>query len=402
MKSNWGILKYIGPGLLVTVGFIDPGNWASNIAGGSEFGYKLLWVITLGTFTLIVLQHNVAHLGIVTGKCLSESVRENISKKIGNIILYSALLANISVAFAEILGGAIAMNMIFNIPLTYGGIIVGILSLLMIFTNSYKKLEKFIVGFVSIIGFSFIYELSLVDVKWHEVVVNSFVPSLNGNNVLVAMGIFGAIVMPHNLFLHSEIIQSRQWNLEEPEVIKKQLKYEFVDILFSMGIGWVINSAMIILSVSCFFEKNIDVTELAQAHNLLGPLLGKGAGLIFALGLFFSGFSSSITAGMAGGTISSGIYKRPYNLKESYTKFGIIVSIVGGILCIIFVKNTLKALIFSQAILCFQLPLTIGAQLYLTGRKEIMGKYKNKISTNITIGIIGIIITFLNFYLLFS
>lgn len=400
MKSM-NFLKYLGPGILVTVGFIDPGNWASNVAGGSEFGYKLLWVITLGTIILIILQHNVAHLGIVTGKCLSESIKKHIPNNLSKFILASAIFANISVAFAEILGLSLALQMLFKIPIEIGSIIGCFLSLFMIFTNTYKKLEKLIIGFVSIIGFSFIFELSLVDVNWPEAIAGSFIPALDSQSILVALGILGAIVMPHNLFLHSEIIQSRQWNLENPNLIKKQLKYELFDTFFSMILGWVINCAMIILSVSCFFSKNISVTELSQAHKLLIPLLGPKAGFIFALGLFFSGFSSSITAGMAGGTIFAGIFGKAYDTKHISTKLGIIISIIPSIFITFFTKDTLKALIYSQVILSFQLPITIASQVYLTSSDKVMGKYKNTPLTKFSIIFIGILVTSLNLYLLF-
>ena len=162
MKRKFNILRYIGPGLLVTVGFIDPGNWAANISGGSVFGYDLLWVITLGTITLIILQHNVAHLGIVTGDCLAESIKKNFNPSVSKVVLWSAILANVSVSLAEILGVAIALQMLFKIPIWLGSCIGVIVSNIMIFTNTYKKLEKFIIGFVSIIGFSFIFEMDLV------------------------------------------------------------------------------------------------------------------------------------------------------------------------------------------------------------------------------------------------
>lgn len=398
MKRKFNILRYIGPGLLVTVGFIDPGNWAANISGGSIFGYDLLWVITLGTITLIILQHNVAHLGIVTGDCLAESIKKNFSPSISKVVLWSAILANVSVSLAEILGVAIALQMLFKIPIWLGSCIGVVISNIMIFTNTYKKLEKFIIGFVSIIGFSFIFELNLVQVDWQKVFVASVVPNLNPSSILVALGVFGAIVMPHNLFLHSEIIQSREWDLSNEKVIKRQFRYEFFDTFFSMILGWVINLSMFVLSIACFYYKKIEVTDLSQAHELLIPLLGSKAALIFALGLFFSGFSSSITAGMAGGTIYSGIFGKNYDIKQKETIIGVLITSLGALFVIFLVKDVLQALVYSQAILCFQLPLTIASQLYLTSNKKIMGRFKNTILTNLAILMIGVIITGLNLY----
>lgn len=398
MKRKFNILRYIGPGLLVTVGFIDPGNWAANISGGSVFGYDLLWVITLGTITLIILQHNVAHLGIVTGDCLAESIKKNFNPSVSKVVLWSAILANVSVSLAEILGVAIALQMLFKIPIWLGSCIGVIVSNIMIFTNTYKKLEKFIIGFVSIIGFSFIFEMDLVEISWEKVLVSSFVPNLNPSSILVALGVFGAIVMPHNLFLHSEIIQSREWDLSNEKVIKRQFRYEFFDTFFSMILGWVINLSMFVLSIACFYYKKIEVTDLSQAHELLIPLLGNRAALIFALGLFFSGFSSSITSGMAGGTIYSGIFEKHYDIKQKETIIGVLITSLGALAIIFSVKDVLQALVYSQAVLCFQLPLTIASQLYLTSNEKIMGRFKNNTLVNISILVIGVFITGLNIY----
>lgn len=232
------LLKYIGPGLLVTVGFIDPGNWATNLAAGSEFGYALLWVVTFSSIMLIIIQHNVAHLGIVTGLCLSEATNKYMPRALSRPILGSAMLASISTSLAEILGGAIALRMLFSIPIKVGAVIVTVACLIMLLSNTYSKIERWIIMFVSIIGLSFLYELALVDVNWGQAVVGWVKPSFPENSMLIIMSVLGAVVMPHNLFLHSEVIQSREWNLEDESVIKKQLKYEFYDTLLSMVIGW--------------------------------------------------------------------------------------------------------------------------------------------------------------------
>ena len=253
------LLKYIGPGLLVTVGFIDPGNWATNLAAGSEFGYALLWVVTFSSIMLIIIQHNVAHLGIVTGLCLSEATNKYIPRVFSRPILLSAMLASVSTSLAEILGGAIALRMLFGMPIKVGAVIITLVCLGMLFSNTYNKIERWIILFVSIIGLSFLYELTLVDVNWVEAFKGWIKPTFPENSMLIIMSVLGAVVMPHNLFLHSEVIQSREWNLEEESVIQKQLKYEFYDTLLSMAIGWAINSAMIILAASTFFKNKVSV-----------------------------------------------------------------------------------------------------------------------------------------------
>ena len=404
-KPDYGaldIFKYIGPGLLVTVGFIDPGNWAANIATGSQFGYTLLWVVSLSTIMLIVLQHNVAHLGIATGLCLSEAATVYLRPWVSKSVLSFAVLASVATSLAEILGGAIALNMLFDVPIKIGAIFLTLFVIIMLFSNSYRKIERWIIGFVSIIGVSFLYELFLVKVDWIQAGISWVTPSIPEGSILLIMSVLGAVVMPHNLFLHSEIIQSRQWNLEDEKIIKKQLRFEFADTLFSMVIGWAINSAMIILAAATFFTNARKVDELQQAKKLLEPLLGTNATVVFAVALLFAGIATSITSGMAGGSIVSGMYNEPYNVKDSHSRAGIIISLAGALFLIFFIGNPFKGLILSQVFLGIQLPFTVAVQIYLTSSKKVMGKYANSRFLVGLLLIIGSIVTFLNFKLLFD
>ena len=396
------ILKYIGPGLLVTVGFIDPGNWASNIAAGSDFGFQLLWMVTMSTIMLIILQHNVAHLGIATGLCLSEAATLHTPPWISRTILGSAMFASVSTSLAEILGGAIALQMLFGIPVPAGAVIVVLFVGVMLVTNSYALVEKIIIAFVSIIGLSFLYELSLVEIDWVQAGISWVTPTIPEGSILIIMSVLGAVVMPHNLFLHSEIIQSRQWNLENEDVIKKQLDYEFVDTLISMVIGWAINSAMIILAATTFFKSGIKVDELQQAQSMLGPLLGNNAGVVFAIALLFAGIASSITSGMAGGSIFAGLFSEPYDIKDNHSRLGIAFSLLIALFLIFIIGNPFNALIISQMVLSIQLPFTIFLQIYLTSSKTVMGKYVNSKYTTGLMLFIGLIVTFLNALLFIS
>ncbi|MBI5219477.1 MAG: Nramp family divalent metal transporter [Bacteroidia bacterium] len=396
------IFKYIGPGFLVTVGFIDPGNWASNIAAGANFGYSLLWMITLSTVMLIILQHNVAHLGIASGLCLSEAATIYLKPWASRSILSTAVMASVSTALAELLGGAIALNMLFAIPIKIGALIILITVLFMLFSNSYRKLEKWIIGFVSIIGLSFIYELTLVDVDWGNAITGWLKPTFPDHSMLILMSVLGAVVMPHNLFLHSEIIQSRQWNKEKEAVIDKQMKYEFYDTLLSMFVGWAINSAMILLAAATFFKHNTNVTELQQAKEMLTPMLGKSAAVVFAIALLFAGISSCITAGMAGGSIFAGFWGEPYDIKDNHTKTGVIATLVLAFAVILLISNPFYGLLLSQLALSIQLPFTIFLQIYLTSSKKVMGKYANIKSTIVILVIIGAIVSFLNIKLFIS
>lgn len=396
------ILKYIGPGLLVTVGFIDPGNWASNLAAGADYGYALLWMVTLSTIMLILLQHNVAHLGIATGLCLSEAAATYLPPTASKTVLGSAMLASISTSLAEILGGAIALQMLFGVPVRIGALLVLIFVLIMLFTNSYRLIEKWIIAFVSIIGLSFIYELSLVTIDWPAAAKAWVIPSFPQGSIVIIMSVLGAVVMPHNLFLHSEVIQSRQWNLSDDKVIKKQLRYEYVDTILSMVIGWAINSAMILLAASTFFVSGAPVSELQQADSLLQPLLGSNATIIFAVALLFAGIASTITSGMAAGSIFAGMFKEPYDIKDTHSRTGVILSLIVAFLIIILISDPFKGLIYSQMALSIQLPITVFTQVYLTSSEKVMGKFRNSTFTKYLLYTIGIVVTVLNLMLLWS
>jgi manganese transport protein len=396
------LLGYIGPGLLVTVGFIDPGNWASNIAAGSEYGYRLLWMVTLSTIMLILLQHNVAHLGIVTGDCLSEAAKKHLKPWLSWTILSTGIVATISTAMAEILGGAIALNMLLRLPIRLGAILVLAFILFLLFSNTYMKLEKWIIGFVSIIGISFLYELSLEHVNWHEAAVGWTTVQFPAGSMPIIMSVLGAVVMPHNLFLHSEVIQSRQWNLEDDAVIKKQLNFEFIDTLFSMIVGWAINSAMIILAAATFYESHIKVEELGQAQQMLTPIAGGMAAFIFAVALLFSGISSTMTAGIAGGTIFAGLYGEPYDIRDRHSKVGVVGILTLAVFVIFLVRDPFMGLIYSQMLLSIQLPITVFLQIYLTSSEKVMGKYKNTLLHNILLWAIAAVLTVLNIMLFVS
>jgi len=394
------IFRYIGPGLLVTVGFIDPGNWASNFAAGSEFGYMLLWVVTLSTIMLIVLQHNVAHLGIVTGLCLSEAATRYVAPWISRPVLASAVLASMATSLAEILGGAIALQMLFGISIKVGAVLTTLFVIVMLFTNSYKRIEKAIIAFVSVIGLSFIYEIFLIDVDWQEAARCSVVPSLPEGSMIIVMSVLGAVVMPHNLFLHSEVVQSREFHKKDDSSIRRALKYEFFDTLFSMLVGWAINSAMILLAASAFYTIGAHVSELSEAQAMLKPLLGENAAVVFALALLMAGLSSTVTSGMAAGSIFSGIFGESYNIKDSHSIVGVLLSLLSALAIIFCISDPFQGLLVSQMALSIQLPFTVFMQIYLTSSKRVMGQYANKRFGKIVLYAIAGIVALLNVLLL--
>jgi manganese transport protein len=370
-------LRYIGPGLLVTVGFIDPGNWASNIAAGASHGYALLWMVTLATVMLVILQHNVAHLGIATGLCLSEAATKHMRPATSRVVLSSAVLAAVSTAMAEILGAAIGLHMLFPwLPLRAAAVLVLGVVLALLFSNSYPRLEKWIIAFVSLIGLSFLFELTLVDVSWGKAAAAWVVPSFPAGSLPIIMAVLGAVVMPHNIFLHSEVIQSRQWNLGDEPVIRRQLKYEFADTLVSMVVGWGINSAMILVAAAAFFGR-APVTELGQAQKMLGPLVGPAAAVVFALALLLAGLASSITAGMAGASIFAGIFGESYDIKDVHSRVGAAGTLITATAVIFLIGDPFRGLVVSQMLLSMQLPFTIVTQIRLTSSPTVMGKYAN-------------------------
>ena len=401
-NKTFNFLRYLGPGLLVTVGFIDPGNWASNIAAGSGFGYELLWMVTLSTFMLIVLQHNAAHLGIATGLCLSEAASRYMPRLLKDLILLTAMLAAVATAMAEILGGAIALQMLFHIPIRLGSILILVLVLFCAFTNAYKRIEKLIILFVSLIGFSFLFEVGIAKIDWGAAVVGWVKPSFPSGSMPVILSVLGAVVMPHNLFLHSEVIQSHEYNKKDDASIRKVLKYELFDTLFSMIVGWAINSAMILLAAATFFKSGIQVEELQQAKSLLEPLLGNSAAVVFALALLMAGISSTITSGMAAGSIFAGIFGESYHIKDSHSQVGVILSLGIALLLIFFIGDPFKGLLISQMILSIQLPFTVFLQVGLTSSRKVMGQYVNSKWSTFVLYAIAAVVTVLNIMLLVS
>ena len=394
------LFRYIGPGFFVTVGFIDPGNWVTNVAAGSQFGYKLLWVVTLSTIILIIVQHNAAHLGIVTGLCLSEAASKFFKPWLRIVMLGSAMVACVATALAELLGAAIGLNMLTGLPLIFGAIISAFFSAWMLFSKNYQRLEKWIMGFVSLIGLAFVFEICLADVSWAQTFVGWVTPTIPAGALPVIMGVLGAVVMPHNIFLHSEVIQSRQWNEQGDDVIKKQLKYEFFDTLTGMGAGWAINSAMIIMAAAVFYKQGIIVNDLPQVTQTLEPIFGPASAVVFALGLLFAGLSSSVTAAMAGGSVFAGIFIEPFDINDPHSRIGLSITLIGALAAIMLLSNPFKGILWSQIVLSLQLPFTIIPLIMLTSSKKVMGSYANKPYGATVLWVVGLVVIALNIALL--
>ncbi len=394
------ILRHIGPGLLVTVGFIDPGNWATNMAAGSSYGYSLLWVVTLSTVMLIILQHNAAHLGIATGMCLAEATNSHLPRAVSWLVLGSAYLATVATAMAEVLGGGIALRMLFGLPLRAGCAVVAVASAAMLFTSSYKRIERWIIAFVSIVGLSFLAELALVDVDWGQAAAGWVAPSAPAGSATIIASVLGAVVMPHNLFLHSEIVQASHFEQQGEDVVEERLRNELFDTIFSMGVGWAINSAMVLLAATTFFEQGTVIDDLAAAAATLSPILGPASSTIFAVALLFAGLSSSVCAAMAAGTVSAGMFGEEYDIHDRHSSVGVAACLAGALAACLVVHDAFDGLVWSQALLSLQLPVTVIVLVWLTSSRRVMGRHANSLPLKCVLFAIAAVVCVLDVALL--
>lgn len=397
---NREMLRYLGPGFLVTVGFIDPGNWATNIAGGSQFGYSLLWVITLSTLMLILLQHMAAHLGIVTGECLAEACRTYFSRKLNFLLGGSIMAACIATALAEFLGAAFGVSLILGWPLWISSLAAGFAVLALVAVQKYDQIEHLIIAFVSIIGFCYIFELWIVKPDWGAAARAAVVPELSSSTIFIAMGMLGAVVMPHNLYLHSEVIQKRNWVATDPARKRQLLRYEFLDTLLAMGAGWLINCAMVVVAAAVFFRNGVTVTDILQAADTLRPLAGNLARTLFAVALLCAGISSSITACLAGGTVFTGFLGKEIDPQKVWFRAGVLVTAIPALIMVVLQRDAFKTLIWSQVVLSMQLPLTILPLIWLTRSRKVMGAYANGRTENALMYLAGTVVIVLNVLLL--
>jgi manganese transport protein len=395
------ILSFLGPGFLVTVGFIDPGNWATNIEGGSRFGYSLLWVITLSTIMLMVVQHLAAKLGIATGKSLAVNIREHFSRPVAIVIGITVVMACVATDVAELLGGAIGFRLLFGFPLAIGAFVTVLLEVFFIIGQRYHKLERIIVGFLGIITLCYVAELAIVHPAWDEALPAFFIPSLGQGSIYVAMAMLGAVVMPHNIFLHSNVIHSRNWGIDDKEK-QSLLKYERFDTVSALTLGLVVNGAMIIVAATVFHANGLTVTGIASASDTLAPLAGPLASLLFAIALVFSGVGSSITSSMAEVNVITGFLGQPEDSKTTLYRVATFVTAIPSFVIILVGMDSYSILIFSQVVLSIQLPFTLIPLMVLCRRKEIMGIFRSKDPEFVSMLAISATIIALNVFLLYS
>lgn len=395
------LLRFLGPGFIVTVGFIDPGNWATNIEGGSRFGYDLLWVITLSTVMLIVIQNMAARLGIATGKSLAVNIREHYSAPVSAFLGLTIVLACVATDVAELLGGAIGFNLLFGMPVWMGALLTVLLEVFLIVSQRYHRIETIIMVFLAIIGACYLVEILIVKPDWAQVAPAMVIPRVNRSSIYIAMAILGAVVMPHNIFLHSNVIHSRKWGVSEDEK-RKLLSFEKIDTSAAMILGWIVNSAMIIVAAAVFARHNIAVESIEQASATLKPLAGPLAGLLFAVALVFAGIGSSVTSSMAEVNVITGFLGKPEDPRTFLYKISVFITAIPSFLIIFFSLDTFRILIFSQVVLSLQLPFTLIPLLVLCRNRHVMGGFRSNTTEFTAALIISAIVIALNLYLLYS
>ncbi len=395
------LLRYLGPGFIVTIGFIDPGNWATNIAGGSEFGYTLLWVVSLSTLMLIFLQHLSAKLGIVTGHSLAVNVRTKLPRWVAVIAGVTIVLACMATDLAEYLGAALGFYLLFGLPLWLGApLTVGIV-FIAVLGQAYHRLERMIVVFLAIIALCYVIELFLVQPDWKEAAPYWIIPSVDGSSILVALGMLGAIVMPHNIYVHSNVIQSRDW-ATEPAQRRRMMNFELIDTTLAMGMGWLVNSAMIVVAAAVFFVNGVSVDSIEQASATLEPLVGPLSRFLFGTALLVAGIASSITSSLAEANVVTGYLGRPEDPHTRFYRVGLVVTSLPAMFVIALGVDSYKALIVSQVMLSVQLPFTIIPLLWLSRSRRVMGDdHMGIVQTGVGVLLAGIIIG-LNAFLLYQ
>ena len=402
------ILAFAGPGYLVAVGYMDPGNWATDLAGGSAFGYTLLCVILISNLMAVLLQGLASKLGIVTGRDLAQACRDHYSRGT-NFFLW--ILCEIAIAacdLAEVIGAAIALNLLFGLPLAWGVAITALDVMLVLYLQNkgFRLLEALVVALIATIGLCFLFELIRSKPDLMQV-LGGFVPNpeivRNPEMLYIAIGILGATVMPHNLYLHSSIVQTRRY--EETSAGRREaVRYAFIDSTIALSFALFINAAILIVAAASFHTSgHTEVAEIQDAFRLLTPLLGGGASTVFALALLASGLNSTLTGTLAGQIVMEGflnIRLRPW-LRRLITRAIAIVPAV--VVAILYGEHgTAKLLILSQVILSLQLSFAVFPLVRFTSEREKMGEFVNRVWLKTLAYVAAFVIAALNAWLLFQ
>lgn len=393
------LIKCLGPAFIVSVAYIDPGNFATNISGGSKFNYSLIWVIVWSNLMAIFLQSMSAKLGIATGHTLPQMCGKVFCRRTNWCFWVIAELAAMATNLAEFLGSTLGFYLLFHIPMVYAGLITAVLTFFIVYLSKYGQriVEAVISVLVGIICISYAAELFLAKPDWSMVGIHALIPSLPDREaLLIAVGMLGATVMPHVIYLHSHLVQHRSRDLSLSDK-KKYLKMERIDIIIAMNVALIVNAAMIIVSAAVFHRNGIVVNSIEQAEQTLSPLLGAASGGFFGIALIASGLSSSAVGTMAGQTIMQGFVG--LKISDNVTR---IITMLPAMLIILIGANPMFSLVISQVVLSFILPFAIIPMLIITNRRDIMGSLKNKALTNVLGWFISFIILIANGLLLYN
>ena len=404
-QSRWRrVLAFFGPAYLVSVGYMDPGNWATGLAGGSQFGYSLLWVLVMSSIMGLLLQSLSARLGIVRNRDLAQANRETYPKKVNFVLYILAEVAIVATDLAEILGMAIGLQLLTGMPLIWGVAITALDTLLLMTLQKWgmRKLEAFIIGLIFVIGMSFLVQIWVADPNVDEI-ATGLIPHIQNDTALyIAIGIIGATVMPHNLYLHSALVQTRKFNRDDAS-IKKAIKLNFWDSAIALNMALLVNAAILILAATVFYKPGrSDVAELKQAYELLPQHLGSDfTAKLFAVALIAAGQSSTITGTLAGQIVMEGYLRFRMNplLRRLITR---LLAIVPAALVILIngEGNVDSLLIFSQVVLSMQLGFAVIPLIHFVSDKKTMGKFAIKPVIKIAAWIITIVLVYLNSKLL--
>ena len=384
-------LAFAGPAVIASIAYMDPGNFATNIQGGAKYGYELLWVVLLANVIAMLFQALSAKLGIVTGKNLAEHCRERFPGPVVVAMWVVSEIAAMATDLAEFVGGAIGLSLLLNLPLLIGMAITGILvlAILQFERGGFRPVELVIGNLVAVIGLCYLIEMFIAPVDWGSAALHSVVPQLSdGGALTLAVGIIGATVMPHAIYLHSGLTQSRIPARNEGET-RRIVKLSNTETLIALAVAGLVNMAMLITASSAFHSGHSDVAEIETAYHTLTPLLGVGAASVFLVSLLASGVSSSVVGTMAGQLIMQGFvgFRIPVWVRRLVTMVPAFVVIALG-------ANATKALVMSQVVLSLALPLPMVALLLFTGRKDIMGAFANSrlIQTVAIVGAVAVLL----------
>ncbi len=400
-KKGWfaRLLPFLGPAFIASIAYVDPGNFATNIQGGAQFGYELLWVILGSNLMAMLLQALSAKLGIATGKNLAEHCRERFPRWVVWTMWVLMELVAMATDLAEFLGAAVALNLLFGLPLWIAGLLTAVITFVILSLERYgfRPLEAVITGFLAIIAIAYVIELFLGRPDWAAITYNTFVPHFsNSESVLLGAGILGATVMPHAIFLHSALTQGRVV-VKKPEQLRRLFRFEIIDVVIAMVIASSVNAAMLITAAAAFHTGNAGVGTLEQAYKALQPLLGPAAGIVFGVALLASGLSSSSVGTMAGQVIMQGFLH--FHIPPWIRR---VVTIVPSLIVIFSGLDPTRTLVISQVVLSFGLPFAVIPLIMFTSRKDVMGVLVNKRLTNLLAGLCAVLIIALNFFLLFQ